>query len=249
MTKSYSSDQPLRLKEMRHSEIQEALERDSRLIVPVGCNQAHGPHLPLGTGTIIAERLADELSARFGVLRAPVLEYGVNIASDSVPPGSASLRRKTLHRVLNELLAQWESVGVSQFILLTANGYDPHLDAMSMVSTANSEVRVVDLLATGIGDLLEAKAAPLIGDEADTSLMLYIAPSLVLAPVEDYTVAAADVRRYRGGPIALPRGTTEVLCRASLASAEKGEVIFRRIYERVASRVFARDIALEIGGD
>src|SRR5439155_23343485 len=63
-----ASPTPCRLKEMRPAQIAAALSRDQRLIVPVGTCEQHGPHLPLGADTIIVERLADDLSAEFGVL-------------------------------------------------------------------------------------------------------------------------------------------------------------------------------------
>jgi creatinine amidohydrolase len=195
---------------------------------------------------MIAERLADDLSARFGVLRAPTMEYGVNINSDSSQSGAATLRRKSLHRLLNDLLASWEAGGVRQFILLTAHGFDPHLDALSMVMTERSEVRVVDVLATGLTDLLDEPRVPLRGDEADTSLMMYLAPTLVDAHMPDYRMSNRDVRRYRRGAARLGKGRDGIVCRPSLANPEKGRRIYLRILERIASRVFARDVAREI---
>ena len=65
---------PLRLKEMIPSEVVAARATDPRLIIPVGTCEQHGPHLPLGCDTIIVDRLADDLSAEFGVLRAPTVD-------------------------------------------------------------------------------------------------------------------------------------------------------------------------------
>ena len=220
--------------------------RDPRLLVPVGTCEQHGTHLPLGAGTIIVERLADDLSAQFGILRAPTLEYGVNVFGDRESAGNASLRRKSLHRMLNDLLASWEQNRVRQFILLTAHGFDPHLDALSTVMTERSEVRVVDILSTGIGDLLEGQVAPLRGDEVDTSLLLYIAPHLVDKDIQDYTMSTDEVRRYRRGSFKLARTAPGVVCRPSLATAQKGQAIYQRIYERVQTRVLARDVEREV---
>ena len=64
---------------MRPGEIAETLARDGRLIVPVGTCEQHGRHLPLGADTLIVEHLSDDLSAEFGILRAPTIEYGVNV--------------------------------------------------------------------------------------------------------------------------------------------------------------------------
>src|SRR5687768_4072295 len=120
MSQPLSTPRPLRIKEMRPDDIATTIDADPRLIVPIGTCEQHGPHLPLGCDTIIVERLSDRLSAEFGVLRAPTLEYGVNVESEQTFAGNASMRRKTLHRALNDLLDTWEATGIREFILLTA---------------------------------------------------------------------------------------------------------------------------------
>ena len=127
MTEQLPPLHPRRIKEMRPDEIAKTIDADARLIVPVGTCEQHGPHMPMGCDTIIVERLADSLSAEFGVLRAPTLEYGVNVVTERGFAGNAWLRRKTLHRTLNDLLDTWESTGIKEFILLTAHEHDPHL--------------------------------------------------------------------------------------------------------------------------
>src|SRR6185503_5045743 len=117
---------PLHLSVLTPEAVRAALARDSRLLVPAGTCEQHGPHLPLGCDSIIVERLADDLSSAFGILRAPTVEYGVNTATKRPYPGNATVRRKTLHRWMNDLLASWEEAGVSAFIILTAHGHDPH---------------------------------------------------------------------------------------------------------------------------
>src|SRR6266540_4096051 len=58
---------PLHLKTLVPDEVRFILERDARLLVPVGTCEQHGPHLPLGCDTIIVERLADDLSGAFEI--------------------------------------------------------------------------------------------------------------------------------------------------------------------------------------
>ena len=110
---------------MSWPEVAEHLERDRRLIIPIGTCEQHGRHLPLGTDSLLAERLANDLSEEFGVLVAPTLAYGVNVDTEQAYAGTASLRRKTLHRALNDLLAAWEGHGFEEFILITAHFHDP----------------------------------------------------------------------------------------------------------------------------
>src|SRR5687768_8224167 len=178
MTQPLPAATPRRLKELIPVEVATILHEDPRLIVPVGTCEQHGPHLPLGCATIITERLADDLSAEFGVLRAPTIEYGVNVESEKGFAGNATLRKKTLHRFLNDLLAAWENTGVREFILLTTHGHDPHQEAMATVSTVSGRVRVVDAFGMDLSDLLEGDREAMHGGELETSLMLHLAPEL-----------------------------------------------------------------------
>ncbi|HMC55719.1 MAG TPA: creatininase family protein [Gemmatimonadaceae bacterium] len=224
---------------MRPNEIAAIIAADPRLIVPVGTCEQHGPHLPLGCDTIIVEHLADELSAEFGVLRAPTLEYGVNVMTEHSFAGNASLRRKTLHRALNDLLDTWETTGIREFILITAHEHDPHLEALSTVKTSGARVRVVDIFGMDFRDLLEGQTEPMHGDEVDTSIMLYLAPELVRSDLaQDYMMSREELRRYRRGWLRIPRGSPGSIGRPRLASAQKGRMLYQRIHERVRERVF-----------
>jgi len=230
---------PLRIKEMRPDDIAAVIELDARLIVPVGTCEQHGPHMPLGSDTIIVERLADDLSAEFGVLRAPTLEYGVNVVTERGFAGNASLRRKTLHRALNDLLDTWESTGIREFILITAHEHDPHLEALATVKTNGARVRVVDIFGMNLHDLLEGQTEPMHGDEVDTSLMLYLAPELVRPDLaQDYMMSREELRRYRRGWLRIPKGSPGSIGRPRLASREKGRLLYERIQSRVRDRVF-----------
>ena len=103
---------------MRPAEVATLVERDPRLIVPVGTCEQHGPHLPLGCDTMIVERLAEDLSAQFGVLLAPTIEYGVNVVTERGFAGNASMRKKTLHRMLNDLIDSWESTSIRERVFV-----------------------------------------------------------------------------------------------------------------------------------
>ena len=239
MTQPLPAAPTRRLKELIPAEIALVLERDPRLIIPVGTCEQHGPHLPLGCDTFIVERLADDLSAEFGVLRAPTLEYGVNVTTERGFPGNASMRKKTLHRMLNDLLDSWETTGIREFILLTAHGHDPHQEALATVITSAARVRVVDVFAMDLADLLEGQTEAMHGDEVDTSLMLYLCPELVRVELaQDYMMSREEVRRYRRGWLRVPKTSPGSIGRPSLATAEKGRALYERIRTRVSERIF-----------
>ena len=236
---SAAPPEPRRVKRMRPAEIATLIDRDPRLIIPVGTCEQHGPHMPLGCDTIIVERLAADLSAEFAVLLAPTVEYGVNVETERGFAGNASLRKKTLHRMLNDLLDTWEANGIREFILLTAHEHDPHLEALSTVITSEARVRVVDIFSVDLKDLLEGQDDPMHGDEVDTSLLLYIAPELVNMEVaQDYMMSREELRRYRRGWLRVPRASPGSIGRPRLASAEKGRALYERLYTRIRQRVF-----------
>ena len=195
--------------------------------------------MPLGCDTIIVEHLADDFSSEFRILRAPTLEYGVNVDTERGFPGNASLRRKTLHRMLNDLIDSWEANGVREFVLLTAHEHDPHLEALSTVITSGARVRAVDIFGVDVGDLLQGQSEHMHGDEVDTSLMLYLAPHLVdMEQAQDYMMSRDEVRRYRRGWLRVPRASPGSIGRPTLATAEKGRAIYERIYTKIRTRVF-----------
>jgi creatinine amidohydrolase/Fe(II)-dependent formamide hydrolase-like protein len=215
--------------------VSEQLQQRPALIVPVGTTEQHGPHLPLGCDTIIVERLADDLSGAFGIPRVPTVEYGVH--TDGRPfPGGATLRRRTLHRVMNELIESWEEgAGVREFLIITAQSSEAHLEALSAIRTDEAIVQVVDIFSIDFGSLLD-RPAPVHGGELDTSLLLYLAPDLVRMDLaRDFALTPSMLATYRPGQSrGLPEGSPGSVGFPSLASAQKGEVLYTFILDLVS---------------
>ena len=163
---------PIRLNELTPKSAGIALEASGRIIVPVGTMVPQAAHLPLGTDSIILDRLTDSLSARLAIPRAPVVPFGVHASSDPEGPGTATLTRKTLHRVMNELIACWENEAkVRHVTILTLHAADPHLEALSTIRTI------------GVVSLIDVYSVPELGllthEALDTALMLFLEPDLV----------------------------------------------------------------------
>ena len=163
---------PLRLDHLTPVEARQLLGSTPRLLVPAGTMVARGGHLPLGTDTIIVERLADDLSAHFGLARTPAIPFGVHSRHDPEAPGSAALTRKTLHRLMNELIAGWENEAkVTEVLILTAHAAEAHLEALSTIRSAG-RVSLLDIYAAPLNDLTN-------GASPDTAILMWLAPSLV----------------------------------------------------------------------
>lgn len=221
------------LEDLPWPEVGRALARDPRLILPVGALIQHGPHLPLGTNTLIAERVATEVARDSRILMAPTFRYGVWSPGKESYAGSAGVRRKTLHRAINDLLAKWEDHGFQEFFLLTAYQHEPHLDALLLAMTSSASTTVVNLFSIDASDLLDASPLTEHGGELETSLMLHLAPHLVhLDQAADVEADPKTYRRYAQGRVATPPpGSRGTLGFPSRGSAKKGEAVFKRYVE------------------
>jgi creatinine amidohydrolase len=215
---------PWRLKDLTPERARALLLDQPTIIVPVGGIAATASHLPLGSDSIIVERLAADLSAARRLACAPVLEYSVypvNCSHD----GGVGLRRKTLHRVMNELIDSWEDgAGIRRFIVLTAVGNDAQLEALSTVRTECSHLTTVDVLGFELGPQLITTGAAEHTGELATSLLLHIAPSLV-----------------NGEPSASnPGASSDAFLRGSrAATAERAGALYGAVLERILHLVDA----------
>ena len=68
--------EPLILQEMTWTDVRDYLEECDMVIIPIGSTEQHGPHLPLGTDYYEALGMSKLISARTGVVVAPVLLAG-----------------------------------------------------------------------------------------------------------------------------------------------------------------------------
>jgi len=66
----------LYLKQMCPEQLKHATADSWPLLIPAGCIEYHGPHLPLGTDTLIAEALCGRVAAQMEAVVAPSFDYG-----------------------------------------------------------------------------------------------------------------------------------------------------------------------------
>jgi creatinine amidohydrolase len=99
-------------------QLEEYLQRDDRIVLPVGSTEQHA-YLSLETDNIIAERLAIEAAEPLGVPVLPVLAYGVT--GFYMFPGSPTLRAETLGAVVRDIFDSLHAQGFRRFFV--ANGH------------------------------------------------------------------------------------------------------------------------------
>ena len=193
----------------------------------------------MGADTIVVERLAQAVSEKTGILVAPTRAYGVSSDIERSYAGSAALERKTLHRVLNELVDSWERQGLEEIVLMTAHGYGPHIQAMAAVVADIVRVRAVDIHAIDLAAFLQGGSEAEHAGEMDTAILLHLAPELVREDrVADGEPGGRILRAVRDEPVP-PLGSPGVVGRPSLATGESGRRICEYLVDYISRRLDA----------
>jgi creatinine amidohydrolase len=111
----------VRVRELNWMQLEEYLEVDDRIVLPLGSTEQHG-FLSLETDNILAERVAVEAAEPLGVPVLPVLPYGLTAMFASAYPGTPTLRLETYAAVLRELLESLYGQGFRRFLLVNGHG-------------------------------------------------------------------------------------------------------------------------------
>ncbi len=114
----------LLIEEMTVADFERERERMQTVILPLGCTEQHGYHLPLSTDTIIGYEMAKAAGARLGCFVAPVVPYtfsGGELAGTlNVSPHITSLYVRDICRSL----AQY---GMKKILVLFGHGGSENL--------------------------------------------------------------------------------------------------------------------------
>ena len=171
-------------------------------LIPVGAVEQHGPHLPLGTDTIIATELCSRVAERTDALTLPPLVIGCSLGHGTRLPGTLSVTPFQLAELAIGMV-RWaaETSKIRKFLLVNA-----HVGNASALGIATDQLRSErpDLQAGYVnwGDLtaplvaaVSADASDWHANRAETSLMMVLAPDLV---DEDARCSADDPDRTAG---------------------------------------------------
>jgi creatinine amidohydrolase len=201
------------------------------LAVPLGALEQHGPHLPLGTDTL----LAAAVTARFARLRgdvvvAPAVAYGASDEHRSFP-GTISLGTETTARLLVEL---GRSAAQTFPRVLLVNGHGGNADAVGEAVRRLTDEGVA-VLAWHLG----APGADAHAGRTETSMMLACSPpdvDLAAAEAGNVTPIAELLPSIRRSSVRAvsPNG---VLGDPAGASAQEGEALLERMARDLADAV------------
>ncbi len=110
--------------------VEEYLETDDRVLVPLGSTEQHG-YLSLGVDAILAERASLEAAAPEGVPVLPVLPFGLT-PTFTAYPGTINLRIDTYLALVRDLLDSLRGQGFRRILLV--NGHGGNLPATGLAA-------------------------------------------------------------------------------------------------------------------
>ncbi|GAA0700052.1 creatininase family protein [Streptomyces malaysiensis subsp. malaysiensis] len=165
---------------------------DAIALMPIGSQEQHGAHLPMGTDTLLVTAVVDraaELLAGDGppVVRLPALPYGHS--PHHLFAAAVSLSASTLAAVLADVLRSLTESGFRRIMIVNGHGGN---DEIMRLAVKEHALRAEGAFAAcSYWSLGEAPENPGHAGRYETSLMLAAHPDLVRTPIEPHTPAGA----------------------------------------------------------
>lgn len=212
-------------------------------ILPVGATEQHGPHLGTGVDSVIAETLCSAVADRTGVPMLPVLSYGCSLGHSRRWPGTFALQPITLIQLVKEL-GDWAfHSGIRRLFIVNAHVTNaaPLRCALEMLRAEHDQLMVAVINTASISERVRtfhfADAADWHANDAETSIMLHIAPQGVRP---DKLAEADDPDRTGSCVFAHPVNRTSlngVTGTPSAATDAKGREWFDWLVEDLAATI------------
>jgi creatinine amidohydrolase len=212
-------------------------------ILPVGATEQHGPHMGCGMDWVLADRLCAAVAARTKVPALPALPYGCSLGHSQRWPGTIALRPDTLIDCTKQI-GDWAFYsGVRRLFIVNTHVTNaaPLRCALELLRAEHDDLMVAlfnsATISPRVREVHFADAEDWHANDAETSLMLAIAPKMVRA---DLLEGADDPDRTGACVFAHPVNRTSrngVTGAPSRATAEKGRIWFDWMVEDLSALI------------
>lgn len=237
---------------LKAAEIAALARQGAIVIAPIGATEQHGPHLP----SMVDWRCAQEVAQRAALLMqpkrpvvvTPTMPFGMSEHHMSLS-GTITLNYATMASLVGCVVESAIRHGFKRIFVL--NGHGGNTEALRIIVTELTVKHKLplatgtywDIAAGPIKALLDKQTALLHACEAETSMIMAMAPELVDREILSQMhgpyitglsgIAGVNPAVYRWRQLS-SRSPNGVIGDASTASAEKGKRLLEAISEAVA---------------
>ena len=212
-------------------------------ILPVGATEQHGPHLGCGMDFVLADRLCGDVSRETGVPVLPTLPYGCSLGHSRRWPGTIALDPLLMTQLVTQIGTWAYQSGVRRLFIVNAHVTNaaPLRCALELLRAAHDDLMIAAIdtatMSVRVRQAHFSDAGDWHANEAETSLMMAIAPALVR---RDRLAEADDPDRTGNSVFAHPVNRTSfngVTGAPSKATPAAGETLYRWMVEDLTTLV------------
>ena len=212
-------------------------------ILPTGATEQHGPHLGCGVDAVLADRLCAAVAARTRVPMLPTIPYGCSLGHSRRWPGTLAVQPVTLIGLVKEIGDWAYHSGVRRLFMVNTHVTNaaPLRCALEMLRAEHDDMMVAlfnsGTLSPRIREAHFADGEDWHANDAETSLMLAVAPELVR---QDLVRDADDPDRTEGLVFSHPVNRTSANGATgypSRATADKGRLWFEWMVEDLSALI------------
>lgn len=177
---------PLVLDDMTVLEVRETLKTVKTALLPVGCVEQHGYHLPIATDSLTAEYVCGKTAKQRPVVLLPTQRYSF---SGGFLEGTVQIQPKTVYHLTRDILESLYAQGFRGVVIISGHGGGRHVasikDAVSEMTLSTGDYYIAFAC---VGAALSPKCREVQrpdrrnvshATETETAMIQAIAPHLV----------------------------------------------------------------------
>jgi creatinine amidohydrolase len=242
--------------ELTSPQIAEIIARRPLALLPVGQVEEHGPHLPVNTDALIAERVTGTTAARLKdlpCLLLPTVWSGYSGRELAKWAGTIRLRTRVFADMMFDIIRSLTEMGIEKIV--TVNGHGHHPALLEMVAREIADATGVYIACAEVAKMAapavqEHRQSPpggcIHGGEFETSLLLYFGANVNMELAHDRDLFKYQSDNFPGDGFVgskkafwstwgIQRSETGIYGDPTCAKAEFGRLVFEAAVENLES--------------
>ena len=231
-------------------DLEQLIQQEAVVILPVGTTEEHGRHCPVGTDAMIAKGYGDMLAAACDKLGVPVvvmetIQFGFSMSIVRQWPGCPNINPRVFEDYLFNILDSLITMGFRKLVMLDCHGNHDCLLRLAMREIADKHGVYTMTLSPGAlsaplyNQIKDDTEGDIHGGEWETSAIMFLRPGLV-KPDEFTSVDAIRCNNKLRGPVStwgLQKTITGIYGDPTTSTAEKGKALLEYAAEKGAEYV------------